>query len=328
MKHLIVGLGSIGRHHAQNLLSAGEQVEGVDIPGAPAPDGLDIPVYDSLVLGWKAKPDMVWICTPTRLHAAQAVEAISRGFHVFIEKPLAHDLESARAIEKAWGKTKVNRLIWVGCNMRFHPGVIRIKEAVDQGLIGKPLIYRIHFSHYLPNMRLGKDYRSTYAAHADQGGGIILDDIHDIDLALWLAGPVKKIVGVAVNTGALDVDVEDVAHISFLHRNGVFSEVHMDYLRQDKSRGIEIIGEKGTLEWRSRGKNPEQAALHFYPSGQREARQLWQEEIADFRGMFSQQLNTILGSFKEPGAGKTRLQEAIEALQIAQQVKESYLCQI
>jgi predicted dehydrogenase len=289
-------------------------------------DPFSFPVYPSFAAAWNARPDMVWICSPTSLHAEQVMEVLEKGLPVFVEKPVASSLESALQIHEAWKKLREKPLVWVGCNMRFHPGVLRLKQALEEGLAGRPLIFRIHFSHYLPNMRPGTDYRQTYAAKASMGGGIVLDDIHDIDLALWFGGPVTRMVGLAARSGVLDMDAEDVAHLSLLHKNGAFSEIHMDFLRQDKSRGIEVIGEKGTLEWRSSGKNPEAAVLRWSPAGERDTKEIWRSDLTTFDDMFEKQLAEVLDSLSCPARYGSRLEDGIEALRIAQEAKARFDC--
>lgn len=318
MKHLVLGLGSIGKRHAQNLLDSKQEVAGVD---PDTNESFNFPVYKNIESGWSSKPEMVWICTPTYLHAKQAIETLDRGCHVFIEKPITSDLESAIDILEVWEKMVEKRMVWVGCNMRFHPAVFKLIDSIKKGLVGKPLVFRIHFSHYLPNMRPGIDYRDTYVSNANQGGGIILDDIHDVDLALHFGGPVKRISGMATNTGTLEMDAEDVAHINILHMNGIFSEIHMDFLRRDKSRGIEVIGERGTLEWRSNGKYPEHAVVKYFQEGLKDAQILWTEEIEDFNQMFIQQLRSVLNTVHEPQEYNTKLYDAIEALKVVLKVK-------
>lgn len=313
-----MGLGSIGKRHARNLLDEGHTVAAMD-PNVAAYEG--IPLYPNWEAAWGFGPDMVWVCSPTRLHAEQAVAAIQRGSHVFIEKPIAHDLEGAESIKKAWKEAGGKRLVWVGCNLRYHPGAERIKRAFEEGLVGRCLLIRIHFSHFLPNMRPGVDYRCTYAAQAAQGGGIILDDIHDIDLALWLAGPVQKVSALAIRSGTLEMDVEDAAHLSLLHRSGTLTGIHMDFLRRDKSRGVEIIGEKGSLEWRSEGKNPERCSVRWIPAG-RAPEILWSAELERLDEMFLVQLREMLAAVADPGIYRKRLDEGIEALEIALEARE------
>jgi predicted dehydrogenase len=321
LKHLVLGLGSIGARHVQTLGRAGERVVGFD---PFVKDFAGCPTANSIDEAWASGPDMVWICTPTHLHARQAAEAIDRGCHVFIEKPVAHELAAARRLLARWRRRR-KRLVWVGCNMRYHPGPRRLKEAIDRGRIGRPLVFRTHFSHYLPNMRPGVDYHLTYAAHADQGGGVILDDIHDIDLALWLGGPARKVVALAARSGRLETDAEDVAHITLLHENRAVSEIHMDYLRQDKSRGIEAIGESGALEWRSRGKMPERGTLRWF-GPRRQVETIWKGRIEGFREMFDRQLADVLKARRCPERYGEGLERAVEALAIAAQARKSYDC--
>ncbi len=320
MRHLIIGLGSIGLRHAKIILGKGHQVFGFD-PAVKNDPGFYC--FDILDPAWDLNPDVVWICTPTCLHAEYTIEALRRGCHVFVEKPIADSLKAAKKIHDTWLSIKEKRLIWTGRNMRYHPGVTEIKKTIEAGIIGNPLIFRIHFSHYLPNMRPQYDYRKTYSAHADQGGGVILDDIHDIDLALWFAGPVKKTIGMAVRSKTLDMDAEDVAHICLLHTNGCFSEIHMDFLRRDKSRGIEVIGENGTLEWRSSGKNPELALINLFSSGRQDAQQIWNKRIETFDEMFEKQFDDFIEAIKNSGQYDVSVKDAINALEVAVGIRKN-----
>lgn len=188
-------------------------------------------------------------------------------------------------------------------------------------MIGKPLICRIHFSHWLPNMRPGTDYRNTYAA-GKEGGGIILDDVHDIDLALWLSGPAVKTNGFSHQSGLLELACEDVAQIVVTHETGCLSSIHMDFLRKDKSRGIEIIGEKGTLEWRSRFKPPEDAVIQFFSENTHKGEVVWQQEINSFDMMFEQQLVDVEKRIASKQLYQKSLLEALEVLKVVSVLKK------
>lgn len=318
-RHLIVGLGSIGKRHADILVKNGYEVAGIDPYSI---DRFGFKIFDDFQSGWGFNPDMVWICSPTALHADQACEMIEKGCHLFIEKPVAHTPDQAKRILDCFQRQKKNKIVWVGCNMRFHPAVVNVKKNLDNGLIGKALIFRIHFSHWLPNMRPKVDYRDTYTVQKD-GGGIILDDIHDIDIALWLAGPVKKVSGLKMNSGLLEIAAEDVAVLNMIHENQSVSIIHMDFLRKDKSRGIEIIGEKGSIEWRSRGKNPERSTITFFPPANGEPQILYDEKITDSDTMFEAQLKCIQERIQTKRGLADSLFEACEALKIAWRIKGS-----
>lgn len=316
-RHLILGLGSIGKRHAAILGKAGCDVAGVD-PFSPG--GHDILTYPSLEEGWGFNPDMVWICSPTRHHADQALAVMEKGVPVFIEKPVAHSLYHAKRLLAFHEKQREKQLVWVGCNMRFHPAVCELKKHFESGIIGDLLILKMHFSHWLPNMRPGVDYRDTYAASRD-GGGVLLDNIHDIDLALHFAGPAKSVEGVCQKSGVLDISAEDFAGIHLVHENQTFTQIQMDFLRKDKSRGIEMIGEHGSLEWRSRGKNPELATVKFY-SEDNTVSTLYEERLLSFDAMFQAQYDHVVDRHLKGSGNGISLGEAYSALEIVSQLKQ------
>jgi predicted dehydrogenase len=100
----------------------------------------------------------------------------------------------------------------------------------------------------------------------------------------------------------------------------------MDFLRHDKSRGVEVIGEKGTLVWRSTGKSPEAAVLQWTPAGDREPTDIWRSEIRDFDDMFETQLTEVLKALSCPAGYGSRLEEGIEALRIAEEARSACDC--
>ncbi len=316
-KHLIVGLGSIGKKHAQVLRDHEQIIAGVD---PYSKEKFEFECFSSLDQGLDWQPDMVWLCTPTQNHAIDACTIIEKGIPLFIEKPVAHTLAHAHQILAAYEQQNRPSPVWVGCNMRYHPAVRELKRQLEKGCIGAPLIIKIHFSHWLPNMRPGTDYRRTYAAQKE-GGGIILDDIHDIDLACWLAGSGGTAAGCHASSGALEMAAEDVAFIAIRHDNRVMSMIHMDYLRQNKSRGIEIIGRDGTLEWRSLGKNPEEAVIKLFKGNETPEQVIWKASLSPGGDMFDRQFKAIQEQFNNPENFKTGLSQGIDALALAMKVK-------
>lgn len=316
-KHLIVGLGSIGRKHAQVLINEGCQVTGLD-PFLAESTGFEM--VENLQQGLEGKPDMVWLCTPTALHAEVACEIIEKGIHLFIEKPVAHTVDAADKIVETWQKGSKKSMVWVGCNMRFHPAVLKLKELIQDDQIGSPNIFRFHFSHWLPNMRPGMDYRNSYAVQKE-GGGIILDNVHDIDLSLMFSGQVKSVSGSAFKSGLLEMEAEDTANINLVHENQSLSFLHMDYLRKDKSRGIEILGNKGSLEWVSRGKNPELAQIKWFATKNNESKIIWKEKLSSFDSLFIRQFRAINERISQIDLYDQCLFEAVKALKIALKVR-------
>jgi predicted dehydrogenase len=189
----------------------------------------------------------VVIATPTHLHVAQALAAVRAGCDLFLEKPLAHAPEG---IEELCAEIEKRRAITlVGCNLRFHPGPRSVHEAVAEGRIGRPLFARIHAGSYLPLWRPGRDYRETYSARAGEGGGVLLDFVHEIDLARWYLGEIREITCAAGRISNLEIDAEDWAALICRHENGAVSEIHLDYVQRSAERGCQIAGSEGSVFW-------------------------------------------------------------------------------
>lgn len=265
---MVVGAGSIGRRHLANLMRIPEVTERAVLdPDATRlqtviRDDAAVRCHDHPSSAYADPPDVVLICTPTAHHAEQAVEALRRGAHTFIEKPIADSLPDAAEIEAEASKARVR--VMVACNLRFHPAVALLKAELDSGVVGRLYSIRAAFGHYLPNWRPDQDYRKSYSASRSQGGGAILDCVHEIDYVRWLGGEVHQVVSIADRLGELQIDVEDAAAIIMRHESGVLSEIHVDYLRRDKRRSCELVCSLGTVLWESTGKRPERVLVRRY----------------------------------------------------------------
>src|SRR5690606_4209049 len=101
------------------------------------------------------------------------------------EKPIAATLADAEKVLNF--AEKLGRRAWVVCNMRFHKGIKAVQENLS--LVGKILFARAHFGHRLSQMR--PTGLNVYASNASEGGGVILDCIHEIDYLQWFFGEVN-----------------------------------------------------------------------------------------------------------------------------------------
>lgn len=245
LKALVVGYGSVGRRHAENLraLGAGKifflrhKASGTQPPGHTA--------SFSEALGFK--PDFAIIANPTSLHLPIALRLAKAGIHLFIEKPLS---DKWNDVSRLISLSRARKLVtMVGYDFRFHPQLIKIKKLIDGGAIGKVLSGRASAGQYLPDWHPGEDYRKGYAARKDLGGGAILTLIHEIDYLSWIMGEPKSVFCLAAKISKLEIDVEDVAEIVIKYGNGAVGEIHLDYLQRVPRRNLEIIGEKGTILW-------------------------------------------------------------------------------
>ncbi|MBI4494067.1 MAG: Gfo/Idh/MocA family oxidoreductase [Chloroflexi bacterium] len=248
LRCLIVGLGSVGRRHLANLRSLGcRDILAVRVRGLPVAELGDVPVFTSLEAALDREPNVVFVANPTSLHLATARQAIERGCHVFVEKPLSHTAEGVGPLLRAARERGV--VGTVGYQMRFHPSLQHLERLLDQGAIGRPLSARVEYGEYLPDWHPGEDYRAGYSARRDLGGGPILTLSHALDLAYWLFGRPERIACLAGHVSALEVDTEDTADMLLHYPGGLLCSVHVDYLRRPPRRGVEVVGEAGVLRW-------------------------------------------------------------------------------
>lgn len=265
MRLLIIGCGSIGTRHARNLNSfPGVEVITHDSEADRAAQVRDdLGVWSTTVLdqALDKRPDAVLICTPTYTHLELAERALDTGAHVFIEKPLSNSLEGiCEFIERV---DKGQQVVLVGCNLRFHPPVRQVQAWIDSGKIGRLQFARLQYGHYLPNWR-ATDYRHTYSAQNEQGGGVILDAIHELDLGLAWLGEVESVYCLATRLGDLEIDVEDTAEILLRSPKRAVAQIHIDYLRPERARTYELLGSAGMIRWMARGKRPEHSQVSCY----------------------------------------------------------------
>lgn len=266
MKILSCGLGGIGQRHLRNLrLLLGESLEvhayrvrGQRIKlrddltvdeGADLEKDYGIQVHHELADALAQQPEAVFICNPNALHVPVALECARAGVAVFMEKPLASDLTGLDELLAEVEKRKL--LFHVGYNFRFHPGLQRLKTLLEDGFFGRLVSVRSEIGEYLPNWHRYEDYRQMYAARADQGGGVILSQIHEMDLIYWYFGLPRSLSTHGGHLSGLEIDVEDSASslMRFEGERGCFPLLlHQDFVQRPPSRKFRIVGDAGCAE--------------------------------------------------------------------------------
>ncbi len=317
---LVIGCGSIGKRHIKNLRELGiTDIVAFDVRADRRSDvtsTFGIETVETLDAAWERRPDVTLITAPTSLHAPVALQAARRHCHLFIEKPLSN---SWTGVEQLLAVIKQNSLVTlVGCNMRFHPGLMTIKNLLDRQALGRIIAARVEVGQYLPDWHPWEDYRQSYSARRDLGGGVILDAIHEIDYIRWLLGEVAGATCLAGKLSSLEIDTEDTAAILLRFESGAVGEVHLDYVQRVYSRTCQIIGEEGTIHWdytagqvrwySPRAKDPK---IFENPAGW-ESNRMYLDEMKHYLG--------CLAGEEEPAAD---VFEAARVLQIALAAKQS-----
>jgi len=246
---LIIGFGSIGQRHYQNLRKLGLSNVSVYDTDKQRTKKSGLKVVKNISLSTLKQFDIVFICNPSHFHIQTALRCVEAGCHVFIEKPLSHNLKDIGKLQKISARKK--RIVMVACNMRFHPCLLFIKEYLETKKLGKVFGIRHKFGYYLPYWRPGEDYRKNYAAKRSTGGGIILDDIHEFDLLFWLNNNQKIVQSSFLfdKVSDLEIETEDICIAFFQFKNNVFGSVMCDYLSKSYKRTCNVMAEKGNLEW-------------------------------------------------------------------------------
>jgi predicted dehydrogenase len=194
------------------------------------------------------RSEIAVIASPNHLHREQLERALEAGCDVLVEKPLAtasEGMDGTLARARAEG-----RVVGVGNNLRFVEAIERARQILEEGMLGLVIRARADFGFDLRAWRPGRDFRDSYSARPEQGGGVLLDAIHEFDYLYWLFGDVRRVCCIAGSRSSLGLEVEDVACAVLDFSAGVVAEVALDYASGVYRRGFEIVGEEGVATWR------------------------------------------------------------------------------
>lgn len=244
MRVAVLGLGSIGSRHARNLVSLGHQVFGFD-PRPPAADERweRAAAAEDAVRG----ADAVVVASPTSLHAEHALLALEHGSPTLVEKPLA--MNGTGAARVAAAARERGLVCGVAMNLRFHPAVRALRGLLSDGTIGEVSYAQASAGSDLRGWRPGTDYRTSYSARAELGGGVVRDAIHELDYLTWLLGPVESVTAETARVSDLEIDVEDLALALLRFRSGALGSVDLTYVDPVYRRGCLLVGTRASARW-------------------------------------------------------------------------------
>lgn len=319
MRFLIAGLGSIGQRHLRNLVTLGERdiILYRTFQGKLQDQLLEgFPVESTLEAALSHQPDAVIISNPTRLHMEVAIPAARAGCHLLLEKPVADTMDQVPelidAVQAGGGR------VLIGYHYRFHPGLHCARRFLQEGEIGRPISVRAHWGEYLPGWHPWEDYRQSYSARTDLGGGVVLTLSHPLDYLRWLLGEVAEIWSFTAQVRELDIPVEAVAEIGMRFSSGVLGSLHLDYCQQPASHYLEIIGTQGTIRW-----DNTDGASHIY----RASRSSWESfpPPAGFERnqLYLSEMQHFLQLMRAEVPSACSLEDGIQALKLCLGVIES-----
>ena len=315
----LIGLGSIGRRHLRLLNELRPDIEVILVrsglgsrwPEEALAAGSVSTIEEAIALDINA----AIISSPAPFHVNQAIQLVDAGIPLLIEKPLSNNLDQTQQLKILAEKTGVTVL--VGYVLRYSLALQQFHEMLIGNAVGRVISVNIDCGSYLPEWRQGQDYRTTASARPELGGGALLELSHELDYANWLFGPFKSVDAAVINSGVLDIQVEDTADLDLISENDVKVVIHLDFVRRQPIRQSVVLGSEGNLTWN--GINNE--VTLDYESGETKS---WA-----FNGerddMFRAQLKHFFNCVEEGELPQVNLTEGIAVLEIIEAAKRSQI---
>jgi predicted dehydrogenase len=219
----LIGCGKVGRIHAKSLQAMPES-EFVAVCDASA-DRAALFAREFAVAGFTDAGEMirsagvqaVTIATPHPLHAEPTIRCCEAGVHVLVEKPLAANLADCDAMIAAARKSGIT--LGVISQRRFLEPVQRMRQAIDAGKIGRPILGVFQMYSWRDEAYYRSDpWRGKWDT---EGGGVLINQSpHMLDLLQWFMGPIDEITGCWGNLSHPYIEVEDTALAMVRFKNG------------------------------------------------------------------------------------------------------------
>lgn len=315
---LIVGFGSIGKRHFKNIsnITDAKIIICTKRSDLKKYEKNRVIIVNSLYHALSHKPNIAFITNETSYHVKIAMKLAKKGIHLFFEKPLSDSMKDVNKLEKLISEKKL--ITQIGCNMRFHPCIIKIKKILNEKRLGQIMSVHVESSSYLPDWHPYEDYRNGYAARKDLGGGIALTCIHELDFLYWFFGDIQKVFSVTGKFSDLKLNTDDLSVMTLVFKNKVIGELHLDYFQRPDFKSCTIKGTKGTLFWDSSSNK----VKIFYRS-----KKSWKIElkVTNFKrnSMYVDELKYFFNCIKKKKKTMNDINDGIKTLEIVLAAKKS-----
>ncbi len=243
MRVCFFGMGSIGKRHLNNLSVVCKKKNislNIDVFRNTDKE-LNYEVkelieneifnYDDLQNSY----DAIFITNPTSMHYETLKSNLNRTKNFFIEKPVFDKGYNINEI-----KLRDDGIYYVACPLRYSNVILKLREIIEGG--EKPFSVRAISSSYLPDWRPNADYRETYSAIKELGGGVSIDLIHELDYLTYLFGMPDEIIRCIGKYSNLEINSDDLALYICKYKDKLI-EVHLDYFGRKQKREVELYCE-------------------------------------------------------------------------------------
>jgi len=263
--------------------------------------------------------DFAIVSNPTSLHLDTSIDLINNKIPVLVEKPIS----DKKNIEKLIQCSKTKKIPFkVGYMMRFHPCFNKLRDLLESDIIGKIYNINVNVNSYFPSWHKYEKYNELYAGRRELGGGVVLTEIHEIDLLFSLFGLPEYLFAVGGTRSNLEIDVEDnvSALFKFNKENYEFSSaLNMSFVQKTPYRKMHILGEHGDILWDI---TENKISMNNYTEGNK-----YSESFKDFQrnDLFEAQLISFINFIKNKNENQMNqsFEESIGSHKIAMAIKES-----
>lgn len=235
-KICVIGKGSIGRRHFKIFKKMGYEVFFARRKKTKIDkDHNELSILSNKIYNF----DKYVITNPSSLHFQTLEKIAKENAKILIEKPIITKISDLNKIIKIYKKKKL--CLFSGYMMRFHPWIKKLKKKIKNDRI---FYSRIIWQTYMPSWHKSENFKLSYASQKKLGGGVLFTCIHEIDLAIYLFGKVKYVY-CEENIKNLKINVETSINLIITHKNGVNSNIILDFANpHESSRNIEIYSKK------------------------------------------------------------------------------------
>lgn len=277
MKVVIIGLGSIARKHIHAIRSLAPETQIY----ALRTSNRDTLTGVTNLHQWSEinfAPDFIIVSNPTSLHFTTIRKALEYKCPLFIEKPsVATVAEAEQILDEV---TSAGAFTYIGCDLRFHACVQWMRDYIraEQPRVNEVNIY---CGSYLPEWRPGTDFRTSYSARPELGGGVHLDLIHEVDYHYWLFGKPEAAYHVHTAHSSLAIPATDYAHYMLKHSTFT-ANITLNYFRRDTKRFMEVVTDRETLTADLVAARVESSSRGVQFSSLERQEDIYRKQMADF----------------------------------------------
>jgi predicted dehydrogenase len=317
MKIAVIGTGSVGRRHIENLLAyhdhdilaVSEHSQRSELIIGDS----SVPLIYSMDDALKQNCDAIIIANPTIFHLPCLRKAIAANCHVYLEKPVS--VSAAGLEEIAEDANRRSLVVAVGTQNRFHERLEDLQKALKTGAPGLILNVVANLGEHIADYHPREDYRTSYTARAELGGGILLTQIHQIDYLNWLFGPFTEVAAIGGKQSQLDIDVEDSVTYLLYGSAGVPVIGHMDYLQRPKRVSLEVIGSDCSYRWDYFTNRLETTPATL------DAETTVLETPFDRNALFQRAMDNFLKSIENESSPRSTLKDGIDTMHIVDAIR-------